>query len=425
MKIAIFTDCYLDLTGGIVTTINAEKEELERRGNTVYVFSSAYPKGRAEREELAKKHIYPVPSCKVFGRGATPIARRPRVIEKWIEKEHPEVREFDIYYIHYEAGCSIAGIRLARKWGVPVAQVMHGREDMGESSLVPWGMRTCVAVMLNMFHSWYLPHSVKVAKDTNQAPTLARAKMWTLMVNHANASDVVITPSEHFARLLKEYGVMRPIEVLHHGVPDEMVERPAEVREKAEGEPLRIIWHSRVSAEKRILPFLEALKKLKHGTYRLDVYGDGVELPQAKMYAATHRLNAKFHGVVGTAEIEEALASAQLDVLVSYNYDTFGMTLIEAEARGVPVLIVDPALREILPRGGYICAQDQSPKAMAEALRGVIEKPESIREMSKVMLDHREEIRNSVKVDKLLKIFYSIISVEKCSKKSKKLMKKS
>lgn len=43
MKIAIFSDCYLDLTGGIVTTINAEKAELERRGHTVYVFSSAYP----------------------------------------------------------------------------------------------------------------------------------------------------------------------------------------------------------------------------------------------------------------------------------------------------------------------------------------------------------------------------------------------
>ena len=407
-----------------MTAINAEKEELERRGNTVYVFSSAYPKGREEREELAKKHIYPVPSCKVIGRGVTPIARRPRVIEKWIEREHPEVREFDIYYIHYEAGCSIAGIRLARKWKIPVVQVMHGREDMGESSLMPWGTRTCVAAMLNLFHSWYLSHSVEVAKDTNQAPTLARAKMWTLMVNHANASDVVITPSEHFARLLKEYGVVRPIEVLHHGVPDGMVERPARVREKAEDEPLRIIWHSRVSAEKRVMPFLEALKWLERGAYRVDVYGEGVELPQAKVYASAHRLNVKFYGAVEMGVIEEALESAQLDILVSYNYDTFGMTLIEAEARGVPVLIVDPALREIVPRGGYICARDQSPKAMAEALREVIARPEFVREMSEAMLAHREGIRNSVKIDKMLEIFQKVIGVEKCTKKSLKNVRK-
>ena len=48
MKIAFFSDCYLDLIGGIVTTINVEKAELERRGHTVYVFSSSYPHDKKE-----------------------------------------------------------------------------------------------------------------------------------------------------------------------------------------------------------------------------------------------------------------------------------------------------------------------------------------------------------------------------------------
>ena len=62
MKIAIFSDCYLDLTGGIVSVINIEKAELEKRGHTVEVFSSAYPHTDAEIAELAKKNIFPVPS---------------------------------------------------------------------------------------------------------------------------------------------------------------------------------------------------------------------------------------------------------------------------------------------------------------------------------------------------------------------------
>ena len=86
----------------------------------------------------------------------------------------------------------------------------------------------------------------------------------------------------------------------------------------------------------------------------------------------------------------------------------------------MPALIVDPALREIVPRGGYICARDQSPKAMAEALREVIARPEFVREMSEAMLVHRKEIRNSVKVEKLLGIFRSVLSVEKCKKVGRK-----
>jgi len=105
MKIAIFSDCYLDLTGGIVTAINADKAELERRGHTVYIFSSAYPKSQKEKQQLAKKHIYPVKSCRIFGRGLTPIARRPKIIEKELEKTHPELKNFDIFYVPYEAGC--------------------------------------------------------------------------------------------------------------------------------------------------------------------------------------------------------------------------------------------------------------------------------------------------------------------------------
>ena len=118
MKIAIFSDCYLDLTGGIVTSIDADKAELERRGHTVYIFSSSFPKTDQEKKELAKKNIFPVKSCRVFGRGITPIARRPRIIEKELEKKYPEIKDFDLYYIHYEAGCSIAGLRLAKKYKI-------------------------------------------------------------------------------------------------------------------------------------------------------------------------------------------------------------------------------------------------------------------------------------------------------------------
>ena len=114
MKIAFFSDCYLDLIGGIVSSINAQKAALEKNGHTVYVFSTGYPKTDQELKKLAEKNIFQVPSCKWFFRGLTPVSRRPKIIEKWLLKNHPEIKDFDIYYIHYESGCSIAGLRLGQ-----------------------------------------------------------------------------------------------------------------------------------------------------------------------------------------------------------------------------------------------------------------------------------------------------------------------
>ena len=387
MKIAIFSDCYLDLTGGIVTAINSEKAELERLGHTVYVFSSSYPKDQRTTKKLASEHIFPVPSCKVFGRGLTPIARRPGLIEKWLLKTHPELRGFDIFYSHYEAGCSIAGLRLARRLGISSIQVMYGREDSGEEDLVPFGLRTFVATMLCWFHSWYLPHPTHVHRDKYLATTIARAKMWTLMVNHANVADLVITPSEHFRKKLLHYGVKREIVALHHGSP---FEKQAKLpRSYDPSGPLEIIWHSRVSGEKRILPFLKALGLVK-GRYHLTVYGDGPELKRAKNYAAKHNLNVTFKGLAPLETIKNQIAKSHLDVLVSYNFDTFGMTLVEAANFGVPTFIADPDLSEVLTPGAYFLSTTPAPEQMAAKIDEIISDPASIKAASQAALSHHQ-----------------------------------
>ena len=412
MKIAIFSDCYLDLTGGIVTAINADKAELERRGHTVHIFSSAYPRDKKAKQELAKEHVYPVKSCRFFGRGLTPIARRPKVVEKDLEKTHPELKDFDIFYVHYEAGCSIAGLRLARKYHIPSVQVMHGREDVGEENLIPKGLRTFVAIMLNWFHSWYIPHKVQVSRDNYLADSAAKARMWTLMVNHANYADLVLTPSEHFRHKLVRYGVKKPIAALHHGIGRDLLSAELKPKTLTPGETLEIIWHSRLSGEKRILPFLEALTKINH-KYHLNLYGDGPDFKKAVRYTEKHHLNATFHGVKKFDEIWRAIQKSHLDVLVSYNYDTFGMTLLEATAAGIPILIADPDLKEILPPKGHILAKNETPDEIAAAINDIFEHPEKIETMSKAQISARNGKDITTKVQKLEKIFKMLLQNQK------------
>lgn len=408
MKIAFFSDCYLDLTGGIVTTISAQKKELERRGHTVYIFSSAYKKSPAETAKLKTENIFPVKSCRILGRGLTPIAKRPHIIEKQILNEHPEIKDFDIFYVHYEAGCSIAGLRLGKKLNVKTIQVMHGREDIGEQNLVPYGFRTIVATLLNWFHSWYLPHPIKIKKDNYLATTKAAIKMWELMANHASFADFILTPSEHFKKKLAHYKVKKSVKTLPNGVLDECFVPNLEPKTLKPGETLNIIWHSRVSKEKRIMPFLEALKNV-NGNYHLDIYGDGNDLKRAKKYVKGHHLNVHFHGVKPFKEIYSKIIKSHLDVLTSYNFDNYPMTLVEAESAGTPALYVDPDLKEVTPTTGTILTKSPNPKDIANAINDLIAHPEKIEKMSKAMLEHRDEVRVSRIVDKLERYISDII----------------
>lgn len=408
MKIAFFSDCYLDLTGGIVSSINAQKAALEADGHEVYVFSSGFPRNARQLAELAKKHIYQTPSCKLCFYKLTPVSRRPKIVENWLEKNYPELKKFDVFYIHYESGCSIAALRLGKKFKIPTVQVMHGREDMGETHIIPFGFRTIVAILLNWFHSWYLPHKVKVHRDDYYADGIAKAKMWNVMVNHANYADLVLTPSEHFKKKLIHYGVTKEIKVFPNGFPDEKFPSNPKVKKLAPGDELKIIWHSRVSAEKRMMPFLHALRKV-NGKYHLDVYGGGGDYFRAKAFIKRHGLNVQLHGNADFSTVQKAILDSHLDALVSYNFDTFGMTLIEAEAAGVPVFICDPDMREVVPEDSFVISKNENSDEMAKSLNDLLKHPERIEKMSKIMLEHRDEVLISHRIKALEKIFNGII----------------
>lgn len=395
MKIAVFTDIYAPWSdGGIASSVKAQKDELEKLGHEVYVFCPGF--------KAHEKNVITVPSYKYLRINGAVIAKNPHQVEEFVLQKFPQFGSFDVVHAHYEGSCSIAGIWLAQKFHLPLVQTMHGREDMAIAVNVPHPFKYVTALALERMHHKYLPNTMRVKHDQFQAPTRTRARMWQLMVNHAENADIVITPSDHFAKKLEHYGVTKPIEVVSNGVPSELVAEKFAERMMQNGDVLKMIWNSRVSEEKRIMPFLKALAGLKR-PYLLYVYGDGNCLKKAEKYAKKHNLKVKFYGRRKREKIVERMREAHLGIMASYNFDTQGMTLLEAEATGLPVFFCDPEMMGVVPSGSFVIAGGPEAEAMEIALENL--DPEIIQKMSKVMLRHREEVLQSTQIKKLLEVY--------------------
>lgn len=409
MRIAIFTDLYLEIAGGIPSSISAQKTALEQLGHQVTIFCPAAkaPKNRS---------IIALPTLKLKINGA-PIARRPKKIIEFIEANFPNFKtDFDLIHTHYEAATSIAGIILAKKYHLPLIQTMHGREDQAVAINVPYPFKTIVAVILNTLHFNGLKSCVstdsKIKPDHYLTPTLATSNMWELMVREANCADQVITPSQHFADKLKHYGVYRPITAVSNGVPDEIIRHSVQaVRtlKKSNSSPLRIIWTNRLSREKRILPFLEALAIVKRSTdqFFFTAVGDGNQIKAAQKFVKHHDLknNVKFLGAVSHQEALTLLKNEHLSIINSYGFDTQGLTILEAGAVGLPVIYCDPDMNQVVLPGAGLLAADSSPTAMANLILSIIKQPELIEKMSRSALSHQHQALQSTQIQQLLKVY--------------------
>ncbi len=409
MRIAVFTDLYLEIAGGIPSSISAQKKELEKLGHKVTVFCPGFSKP-------TEKNVVVLPTASLIKINGAPCAKWPGKVVKFIEKEYPFFKDsFDLIHAHYEAGASIAAVMIAKKYKMPLVQTMHGREDMAIAVNVPHPFKTFAGMGLNIIHKSYLKKytgKIKVKRDKYLAPTIATKNMWELMVREANCADQVITPSQHFADKLKHYGVSRPITAVSNGVEDKIANNTNwQVRSLKNGsnEPVRIIWTSRLSKEKRILPFLEALRLVKSESneFFFTAVGDGNNFEAAKKYVLENGLakNVKFLGAVPHEKVMKLLETEHLSIINSYGFDTQGLTILEAGAVGLPVIYCDKDMNQVVIKDAGMCAFDETPEKMADVILHIIKNKELIEKMSKAALKNRGQVLQSTQIKNLLKVY--------------------
>ena len=427
MHIAFFTDVFLEIPGGIPSSIKAQKTALESLGHHVTIFCPGWKKqqpvismdkqSRLSLKQNLNEDIIIVPSFKLLHPNGAPLAKSPRKILKYINELYPNFSSsFDLVHVHYEASCSIAGVKLAKKYHLKLVQTMHGREDIAIYTNVPTPLNYLVAPLLNFLHRKSLESIQKrkitlPQKDNFLITTSVHRNMWELMIRQASLADIVISPSQHFAKNLEHYHAAKTVHVVSNGIDDELLAKYSfKIRERQQNDPLKIIWSSRVSKEKRILPFLESIKQSKyHKNIQLTVIGDGNQLQEAKVFAKTNLTDTKivFLGLVPHEELFQYEKDQHLSIINSYGFDTQGMTILEAIACGLPVIYADPAMDENIPDHCGLRTKNNTPNAMAELLDYIFENPELIQAMSRAALRASPSVMQSAQIKNLLNLYQS------------------
>ena len=430
LHIAIFTDVFLGIPGGIPSSIRAQKTSLEALGHQVTIFCPGTQKDYSNPlNKFGADHdpnIILVPTAKFLVNGA-PFSKWTKYVTRFIEKKYPNLAEtFDLFHIHYEATTSMAGLLLAKKYGIKVVQTMHGREDMAIAINVPHPFKTLAATGINLIHRTTLKSIAKKSPKPdyqnteikNLAPTIARREMWQMMTRQANLADQVITPSAHFAKKLQLFGVTRPISAISNGIADqEMTNFTPQVRSYQRSEPLRILWFSRLSKEKRILPFLESLKLAQElepdFRFVFTIIGDGNQMSKVRKFCKKH-FNETSINILGTIPHQEILQKytkdQHLSIINSYQFDTQGLTILEAAACNLPVIYADPDMSEIVPNHGGLCAKSPTPHAMAELLLKIYHQPEIIQKLSQNLAASEKTYLQSHQIKKLLDLYFSLLN---------------
>ncbi len=152
----------------------------------------------------------------------------------------------------------------------------------------------------------------------------------------------------------------------------------------------KLIFIGRIEAPKGIHLLLQAYAdlKLQMPQISLDIYGDESYWPEFVAQKATFEATMpglKFHGKVPQSELSTHLRKAGLLVFPSISFESAGLSVVDAQASGCPVIGFGVGgVPEYLKDG--TCGEvsyDMTAPALTQTLKRLLSNPERLKEMSR------------------------------------------
>lgn len=311
MRVGLFTDTYLPQISGVATSIKTLKEELEKQGHEVYIFTTT-DKHVKRYEDPTIIRLPSVPFISFTDR---------RIVYRGLFESYKIAKTYklDIIHTQTEFSLGILGKMVGKALRIPV---------------------------IHTYHTQYEDYVRYIANGKLIRPSMVKY----IVRGFLNDLDGVICPSRIALNLLDGYSVKIPKRIIPTGIDLREYERPdisqediVKLREKwaiASDETV-LLSLSRVSYEKNIQALLANMPKIlsNNPKVKLLIVGDGPYLEELKEQAQDLAVmdNVIFTGMV--SHNETALYYKAADFFISASTsETQGLTYAESLASGKPII---------------------------------------------------------------------------------------
>lgn len=147
--------------------------------------------------------------------------------------------------------------------------------------------------------------------------------------------DVIITPGEFMKTVMRRYGITGRIDVIRNPVALCSVTADMSGRNQI----VQLVYAGRLSPEKGLTEFLSKLNKETTQEIIFHIYGDGEMAAALKSFICRKGLVIYLHGKIERSELMAEIAGYDIFVLPSVWYENAPVSLIEAAAAGLPLLV--------------------------------------------------------------------------------------
>lgn len=311
LKIGFFTDTYFPQVSGVSTSIRTLKEQLEKRGHKVYIFTTSDPNATGLEEDIIRMPSVPLISF---------TDRRIVVRGMWYAYLIAKELELDLIHTHTEFGAGLLGKMVGKKLAIPV---------------------------IHTYHTMYEDYLHYIAKGKVLRPT--HVKYYSrLFTNHTTG---VVCPSERVIDTLRGYGVESPMRIIPTGIEVDKFRRPDITKEMCEElrhslginpDQMLLLSLSRISYEKNIQAIISGLPDIiqQFTDAHLLIVGKGPYKEDLEELVAELGLteHVTFTGEVANDEVAIYYQAADYFVSASTS-ETQGLTYTEAMAAGTQLVV--------------------------------------------------------------------------------------
>ncbi|MCP5098557.1 MAG: glycosyltransferase family 4 protein [Chloroflexi bacterium] len=371
MRIGMVTACYKPVINGVTRMVSLYKTYLEAAGHEVTIFTLGDPDPAGDEPGVVRSSAVPL------GESGYYLSMR------YSSEAQALMQQMDILHCHH----LFMSVEMAHRYArCPIVYTNHTRYDLytGTYSSLP--------------------------------QPAADALMRRVWPEFTDLADVVVTPSESVKKVMLEFGVRQPIEVIENGVDLWPFRYPSQPLTKSDlGIPdasTLFMYVGRLSMEKKLLRLIEqfAIAQDIVPNMHLCVIGGGAlaaELPKlaADLNVADH---IHFPGSTGYEEVANYLNAADAFVTASES-EVHPLTVIEAMAAGLPVIApASPGIVDTVVSGESGLLTNRPEGGLAAAMVGLALNDARREQMQATALHESERFDMDKTIEKTLELYHRL-----------------